>query len=292
MLHTHGSKRKVLFSSDTPVSVPPNSEMVLKLKCTTPRGYHWARNSPMVMEPTRYLLETGIILGQSVTTCRTPHVLVLNPTEEDIEIPALRCAALAQSVQDILHDMPKHDGDKIDEDTAIRNCPSDLKQLIPSEGLTEEMRERITLTLSRYQDIFALQGSPMGRTNLVSQSIDTGDRPPIRIPKRHLPIKQRDIVSDEIKKMLKDDVIEESNSPWASPIVLVKKKDGSYRFCVDYRQLNHSTRKDSYPLPNIEDTFANLAGAQYFCSLDLASGYWQVAMDLSLIHISEPTRPY
>ena len=79
--------------------------------------------------------------------------------------------------------------------------------------------------------------------------------------------------------MLKDGVIRESNSPWSSPIVMIKKKDGSWRFCVDFRKVNSMTQKDAYPLPRIDETLEALTGSQFFTTLDLASGYWQVEME-------------
>lgn len=79
--------------------------------------------------------------------------------------------------------------------------------------------------------------------------------------------------------MQREDVIEPSNSPWAAPIVLVKKRDGTTRFYVDYRKLNSVTKKDAYPLPRIDESLDTLSGTKYFCTLDLASWYWQVVMD-------------
>ena len=79
--------------------------------------------------------------------------------------------------------------------------------------------------------------------------------------------------------MLAKDVIQRSNSPWASPIVLVQKKDGSTRFCVDYRKVNSITRKDAYPLPRVDDTLDTLSGSCWFTTLDLISGYWQVELE-------------
>lgn len=76
--------------------------------------------------------------------------------------------------------------------------------------------------------------------------------------------------------MLERDVIQPTNSPWVSPIVLVQKKDGSMRFCVDYRKVNSVTRKDAYPLPHVDDTLDTLAGSKWFSTLDYLSGYWQV----------------
>ena len=79
--------------------------------------------------------------------------------------------------------------------------------------------------------------------------------------------------------MLAIGIIQESNSAWSSPTVLVKKKDGTTQFCIDYRRLNQATKVDAYPLPHIEDSLNTLGGTRFYCSLDLASGYWQVEMD-------------
>jgi hypothetical protein len=86
------------------------------------------------------------------------------------------------------------------------------------------------------------------------------------------------IVKRECDDMLKKGVIKPSSSPWSSPVVLVKKKNGDIRFCVDYRKLNSLTTKDSYPLPNIYDALGALGGCRYFCTMDLAAGFWQVPM--------------
>ena len=74
--------------------------------------------------------------------------------------------------------------------------------------------------------------------------------------------------------MLDQDVIQPSFSPWSSPVVMVKKKDGSWRFCIDYRKLNGATHRDAYPLPRIDSTLDSLTGSTLFTTLDLASGYW------------------
>ena len=101
----------------------------------------------------------------------------------------------------------------------------------------------------------------------------------MRQPVRRVPPHRREEVRTLMEEMLERGVVEASTSPWASPVVLVKKKDGSTRFCIDYRRLNDVTRKDAYPLPRIDATLDTLHGSQWFTTLDLLSGYWQVEMD-------------
>jgi hypothetical protein len=99
---------------------------------------------------------------------------------------------------------------------------------------------------------------------------------PFKQRHRRIPPSQYDEVRQALRDMLDAGAIRESHSPFASPIVLVRKKDGSLRMCVDYRKLNNQTVKDSYALPRIEETLDALHGAKWFSSLDLQSGYWQV----------------
>ena len=134
-------------------------------------------------------------------------------------------------------------------------------------------------TLTDFRDIFAFEGEPLGRTNLVQHTIDTGTAKPIRQRPRRVPIHLQDTVKEEIEKMMTLNIIEPSMSPWAAPVVLVKKKDNSYRFCVDYRLLNEVTRKDAYPLPRIDENLEALHGSTWFSTMDMASGYWQVEVD-------------
>ncbi len=119
----------------------------------------------------------------------------------------------------------------------------------------------------------------MGCTTLISHEIPLTDEVPIRQMYRRIPPAEYDAVKAHINQLLESQVIRESCSPYASPIVLVKKKDGALRLCVDYRQLNRKTRKDAFPLPQIEESLDALSGARWFSTLDLASGYNQMPVE-------------
>eukprot|EP00731_Ephydatia_muelleri_P006907 Em0003g1155a len=160
-----------------------------------------------------------------------------------------------------------------------------LKQLLNASGstlLTEDQKEAFKSLVLQYADIFFCREDNLGRTSKLCHSIDTGSAPPIRQLVRRIPPAQRTLVKDLLDDMLHKDIIQPSQSPWASPIVLARKKDGSVRFCADYRKVNEVTRKDAYPLPRINGTLETLSDSKIFSTLDLASGYWQRLMDIVL----------
>ena len=136
---------------------------------------------------------------------------------------------------------------------------------------TEQLRQLHDL----HKDFADVIRNTPGRTNLAVHSIETNG-PPTRLPPYRLPYCYRDSVKEELEEMLKHGVIERSNSPWASPMVLVKKKDGSLRVCVDFRRLNGVTRQDAYPMPRIDELIDRLGRAKVITTLDLSKGYWQV----------------
>ena len=127
--------------------------------------------------------------------------------------------------------------------------------------------------------VFSLKEGERGETDVVSMSIETGDAQPRRNAPRRMPFVLRQEVARQLQEMQRDGVISPSCSPWSSPVVMVHKKDGTHRICVDYRGLNAVTKSDTFPLPRIDDLLDQLGGARYFSTLDLASGFWQIRME-------------
>ena len=118
----------------------------------------------------------------------------------------------------------------------------------------------------------------LGFCPIIKRNIDTGFARPIKQSPPHPPISAREAKDEILDEMLATGVIEPSYSEGASPVCLVKKKDGTFRFCVDNRKVNAVSRKDAFPVPDIQDALDNLKGARYFITADLLSGYWQLGL--------------
>jgi len=144
--------------------------------------------------------------------------------------------------------------------------------------LNEDEKVKFRNLFKKYRDVFAFPGDQLGRTSLVQHVIETGDAMPIKQrPYRASPETKKEI-DRQVDEMLESGIIQESVSPWSSPVVLVKKKDGTLRFCVDFRKLNKVTKMDSFPMPLVADALDSLAGTNVFSTLDLKSGFWQIEM--------------
>lgn len=150
---------------------------------------------------------------------------------------------------------------------------------LPMGDLTKEQKTNLVDLLQQYRHLFAWDATQLGRTDLVQHTIDVGNATPIKKRWYRTSRMERDFIAGEIDRMLQQNLIEKSRGPWAFPVVLVRKKNGKLRFCVDYRPLNKVTKRDEYPLPRIDDMLDSLGGSAWFTSLDLASGYWQVEMN-------------
>ena len=131
----------------------------------------------------------------------------------------------------------------------------------------------------KYAHIFALESSDMGHTSIVKHKIRLDNYTPFKERYHRIPPNLYEEVKNHLKEMIEVGAICKSNSPWASAVVLVRKKDGSLRFCIDLCKLNARTIKDAYHLPHIDETLDCLGGTTIFSSLDLKSGYWQVEME-------------
>src|SRR6218665_2696470 len=163
------------------------------------------------------------------------------------------------------------------ESSMIEGLIQDLPDAIPSEA-KETLRE----LLIKYEDVFSMTERDLGRTTVCKHNIDKETAKPVRQPLRRQPLQYKDAIDKQLDQMLESGVIEPTMSGWEANVVMAKKKVGTLLFCIDYRQLNEQTKKDSYPLPRTDECLDALSGAQWFSTLDLTSGNHQVAMDPKL----------
>ena len=261
---------RVLLLEDT--ALPAQSQI---LTHGTIEG-HLPAGQCMLLEPGRHEQEVGrgVLVARSlIKTGHTTPIRLMNLNSFPITLkkgtPIGECTAATS----IVRRLQRHSSE-------LQGLPVELKGFVEEwcRDLLPEQSKEVKNMITRWQDVFETSSGPRGRTNVVQHRIDTGDAKPIRQVPRRLPLAKREDAKKVIEEMAADGVIEPSSSPWMSPVVLVKKKDGTTRFCVDYRLLNNVTKKDSYPLPRIDDTLDTLEGCELFSTLDLRSGYWQVGL--------------
>lgn len=166
-----------------------------------------------------------------------------------------------------------------DTDTPLPTCtvkPAAGVEAIPiGKGLEEDKRTELGNILNDYQDVFS---EIPGKTNLLECKLHLTTSEPINTPQYPLPLAMKEVVEQEVQDMLKLGVIERSNSPYNSPLVLIKKPDNTYRTCVDFRRINEILVSDAEPIPRTDIMFTEVGTRRYFSKFDLTKGYWQVPL--------------
>ena len=203
-----------------------------------------------------------------VTTGGHAIIHVVNTGPADITLYKNTSVGYCTPVQNLL-------AIEVDNSPTVPNLQPHFGADLSSSALSPSQKQSLRELLNNYSDLFVSTDGQLGRTNMVKHHIRTSGEP-IRQPMHRLPEALKNTVDSQVQNMLQNDVIQPSHSPWSSPIVMVKKKDGTWRFCVDYRKVNAVTHHDAHPLPRIDATLDSLAGSTLFTTLDLASGYWQV----------------
>ncbi len=165
---------------------------------------------------------------------------------------------------------------ELDSSLLFMEVPSSaLRGKVEEACLSNTEKEQLSGLLESFSDLF---DGHLGRTSLTEHSIDTGNAKPVHLPPYRTSPAKKQLIEDQIGKMLTDGIIEPATGPWAAPVVIVQKPCGEPRFCVDYRGLNQLTVKDSYPLPRVDESLDFLSRGKFLTTIDLARGYWQVSM--------------
>lgn len=209
-----------------------------------------------------------------IATCVVPYdsifwIKVLNPSSSTISISQKAVLGEAEIVNET-ESMPVM---AVTEETRS----IDWNSVFPLRQLSAEHPTQAHSLMERYRNVFAFTRNEIGKTEILEHEINTREERPVKLPYRRLPQVYLDAVDEQLDWMIERGIIQwASHSPWAAPLVMVRKRDGSMRMCVDYRWLNDVTSKDSFPLPHVADILDSTGGCSMFSTIDLASGYYQV----------------
>ena len=271
--------RRVVLQED--VVVPARSEAVVSTRMQF-------RKLPNKLDDEDWSTELSCVKdGLHVSRTLIPRnswtdipVRVMNVKKEPVSLKCNTVMSHLQQVEVVKEDV-QH-GSNVTQaklvDSEENFVPDYLQKLIDDvdDSIPESTCLALEAILVKHADVFSQDENDLGRTNIIMHYIDTGEARPVRQPLRRYPAAHIEAISEHVDNMLKQGTIEPASSPWASNVVLVKKKDGSLRCCIDYRQLNSVTRKDVYPLPRIDDCLDAMSSATLFSTFDLRSSYHQV----------------
>lgn len=278
------------------VRIPAGEEM--GVMCRVMKGPKKRAYTALIEAPPSLKLPEGLVVGRVLANVENGSVpvRVLNLSERTVSIkpntylaevflvqPAMPVGDGSGEMRHCARESPdrgnKEPGAYQSQEQGVSGNGSSPACCVDLSGAAVEDERQLSLLrqmVERNADVFSQHSLDYGHTKTVHHEIPLVDPTPFRIPYRKIPPSQWQDVRKAITEMEEAGVIRQSKSPYASPIVVVTKKDGSLRICVDYRKLNSRSTRDAFPLPRIEEALEALGQSKYFSTLDLTSGYWQV----------------
>ena len=223
-----------------------------------------------------FLMNNGLAIANTIARAEGNKlpIVILNPFQKEIIIRKDTQVASVEPLDD--KDEPTTEGHCINQVMQVEKLNEPIKV---GDTLTKIQKSQLEVVLNSNASAFSIKGE-IGKTDVIKHTIEIipGSEPVVEPLRRRAQV-QIDETRRQVNELLKEGIIEESDSPWASAYVLAKKKNGEYRLCIDFRKLNLATKKVVYPLPNIDECLETLSGKRYFSQLDFKSGFWQIAMD-------------
>lgn len=269
------------------VTIPPRSEKIIEGRCRIPPK---VKCKVLVEACTQASLPRGLLVANVLAQADGGKVPVrlLNSSEKSVTLfPRSRVAELSRPDEIVQKQVVMLE--EVNGGLYVREISHNVQSTeeigplsVPVqanlEGLTPSQVLKLNSLLTKHQDVFSQHSNDFGYTTTVTHHIQTGDARPIKQRHRRVPPHIFHEFKRHVQELVAQGVLKESCSPWASPAVIVIKRDRSVRFCCDYRKLNSVTLKDAYPLPRVEESLDALGKAKLFSSLDLTAGYFQVAV--------------
>lgn len=288
-LNTSGEIGLMTLKGKTQQVIPAHEKVAVEgyANVSSANTEKWA----VLEQPTTSALPGGIFVDCCLITLPQQHqqklpVWIRNETDHDITITANCVIAELHAPEQIFENVCLPDKNSATVDccsaTVSPSCQTTKSSLTFDFGqspLPEEWKSRITEKLNGYAVVFAHHELDFGHATKVKHHIKLKDETPFKQRARPIHPNDYEAVRKHLQLLLEAGVIRESESPYSSPIVVVRKKNGDIRLCVDYRKLNLLTIKDAYALPNLEEAFSALTGSKWFSVMDLKSGYYQIDME-------------
>lgn len=296
--------RRVVVARD--VSIPGQTEALVDVYVERIEEDDSEMSADYIVEPTdkfkekyQLMMASALVDINGGPTCK---IRLLNPFSKEVVLRQDAEVGVAERIERLVTVLAVNENEKETNNlesvrritTSVRNqlqsnriqkgkaadVPEHLKNLYikATDGKDEHVKEVIAGLLSKHADTFSKDDWDLGITSLAEHPINTGDAQPIKQRPRRVPLAYAEEEKKAIEDLLKKGVIRESTSPWASPIVLVRKKSGAIRPCVDYRKVNALVKPDGFPLPRVQDCLDAVAGSSLFSNLDLTSGYFQIPL--------------